>query len=136
MKNRLDDISRQEIVKNRINKAHEAIKEAKYCADGEMYILAISRLYYACYYISSALLLKFGYECGTHKGVKTMLNRHFVTTGKLDSNIAKTLSILFESRQSGDYDDFILYDENDYIDLEPKAIEFVDTLESLIASNS
>jgi uncharacterized protein (UPF0332 family) len=133
MTDKLDDISRQEMVKYRIAKAHDAIKDAKFCAEGDMYILAINRLYYACYYISSALLLHNGYECGTHKGVKTMLNLHFVTTGKLDRKIAKTLATLYESRQSGDYDDFVYYDENDYASLEPKATEFVEAVESLIS---
>jgi uncharacterized protein (UPF0332 family) len=135
MTDKLDNISRQEMVKYRIGKAHEAIDDARFCANGGKYILAVNRLYYACYYISSALLLQSGYECGTHKGVKTMLNLHFVNNGKITRAVAKTLSTLFENRQSGDYDDFVYYDQNDYSNLEPKAIEFVETIEKLIGNS-
>ncbi len=132
----LDELSRQKLVEHRINKAHDAIRDARFCANGGMYILAINRLYFACYYISSALLLHNRLYFENYSEVKALLNIGFVTTGKLDRDTAKTLSLLFESRQSGDYDDFVYYDESDYVNLEPKATKFVETLESLIASNS
>jgi uncharacterized protein (UPF0332 family) len=132
MTDKLDSDSRQEMVKYRFSKAQTAIAESEYCAKGNMFIIAINRLYYACYYAASALLLKHGYECGTHKGVKAMLNLHFVVTGKIDRDVAKTLSQLYESRQSGDYDDFVYFNEDDYANLKPKAIEFIKTIEQLI----
>jgi uncharacterized protein (UPF0332 family) len=132
MTDKLDENSRQEMVKYRISKAHDALDDASFCADGEKYVLAINRLYYACYYAASALLLKYGYECGTHKGVKTMLNLHFVATGKIDREIAKTLSQLYESRQSGDYDDFVYFNNEDYADLKPRAERFIATIEKMI----
>jgi uncharacterized protein (UPF0332 family) len=132
MTDKLDDESRFEMVKYRIDKAHETLKEAKYCADGDMCVVAVNRLYYACYYAASALLLKNGYECSSHKGVKAMLNLHYVATGKFDRNVAKILSQLYESRQSGDYDDFVYFNHDDYADLEPKAKIFITAVESLI----
>lgn len=132
MTDRLDDNSRKEMVKYRISKAHDAIKEAEYCANGKMYIVAINRLYYACYYATSALLLRHGYECGTHKGVKTMLNLHFVAKGKIDKDCAKTLSQLYDSRQSGDYEDFVYFNEEDFANLAPKAQKFIEAIERLI----
>jgi uncharacterized protein (UPF0332 family) len=69
---------------------------------------------------------------GTHKGVKAMLNLHFVVTGKIDRDIAKTLSQLYESRQSGDYDDFVFFNEEDYANLKAKAQTFISTIERLI----
>jgi uncharacterized protein (UPF0332 family) len=62
MTEKLDNDSRQEMVKYRFSKAHAAIVEAEYCAKGNLFIIAINRLYYACYYAASALLLKHGYE--------------------------------------------------------------------------
>ena len=132
MTEKLDDQSRAQMVKYRIEKAYEAIKESEFCAKGEMYILAINRLYYACYYIASALTLHNNLSCVTHKGVKTMLNLHFVNTGLLDKNIAKTLSTLYESRQSGDYEDFVYYEADDYELLKPKALQFIEEIKKLI----
>jgi uncharacterized protein (UPF0332 family) len=132
MTDKLDDNSRKEMIKYRISKAKDSINEAKFCASGNFYIIAINRLYYACYYAATALLLKYGYECGTHNGVKAMLNLHFVVPGKIDRDVAKTLSQLYECRQSGDYDDFVYFNEDDYANLAPKAEKFIEAIEQLI----
>lgn len=76
------------IVKNaliayRIQRAYDTLKEAKVMIRESFYNAAINRLYYACYYGSVALLLKYNIQTQTHNGVKTMLGLHFVSTGKI-----------------------------------------------------
>jgi hypothetical protein len=39
---------------------------------------------------------------------------------------------LYESRQSGDYDDFVYFNEDDYANLKPKAEKFIKAIEQLI----
>ncbi len=134
MKEALDINSRKELIKYRIARAVESLSDADFCASGGRYTLAVNRLYYACFYIASALLNSYSLECATHKGIKTMINLHFVLTGKLDKELGKTFSILFESRQSGDYEDFIFYDEEDYAKLRPLAADFIDGVKKLIYS--
>lgn len=135
MKESLDAQSRKELIEYRINRAVESLSDADFCASGSRYVLAVNRLYYACYYMATALMNAFSLECSTHKGVKTMLNLHFVANGKIDREIGKTFSILFESRQSGDYEDFVFYDKEDYSYLRPRAEEFINALKLLIDSS-
>lgn len=135
MKESLDLHSRKELIEYRINRANESLLDADFCAAGHRYILAVNRLYYACFYIASALLNAYSIECNTHKGVKTMLNLHFVSTGKIERELGKTFSILFESRQSGDYEDFVFYDDADYAFLRPRAEEFIAAMQQLIYSS-
>lgn len=99
------------------------------------YNAAVNRLYYACYYATVALLLKYDIQVQTHNGVKTMLGLHFVTTGILPLKIGKTFTTLFEKRHSGDYDDFVFCDEEMLNELYPQAKLFVDAIAELINTN-
>lgn len=135
MKETLDIHSRKELIDYRINRANEALCDAEFCAANGRYILAVNRLYFACFYISSALMNASYIECNTHKGMKTMLNLHFVATGKIEREHGKTFSILFESRQSGDYEDFVYYDDSDYSYLRPRAEAFIENIKRLITSS-
>lgn len=81
------------------------------------------------------MLVHAGLSTATHKGVKTQLNLHFVLNGLIPKDMAKTFSILFESRQSGDYADFVFYDEEDYCLLLPKSEEFINCISLYIKNN-
>lgn len=43
------------------------------------------------------------------------------------------MSVLFERRQSGDYDDFVLCDQNDVDELSKKAMAYVEFLKGLLS---
>lgn len=58
--------------------------EADLLRTGDYFNAVVNRLYYACYYAASALLLNHHIEANTHNGVKTQLSMHFVRTGLFD----------------------------------------------------
>ena len=93
---------------------------------------AINRLYYACYYIVIALLIKNGVSAQTHAGTKQMLGLQFVVNGKLAPKISSIYATLFEKRHSSDYDDFAYYDNETLEKLYPQAKEFIETIEKLL----
>ncbi|GAB1417157.1 hypothetical protein MASR2M117_25630 [Paludibacter sp.] len=64
--------------------------------DNELWNTAINRLYYACYYAVSALLIANQIETHTHAGVRQMLALHFVKTGKLSKHYFNIFGSLFE----------------------------------------
>lgn len=128
----LDPDSREALVIHRLQRARQTMAEAENAASGHFYNAAVNRLYYAAYYAASALMLCYDIKCTSHAGLKSMLNLHFVSTGRLKRQHGKTFSILFESRQSGDYDDFIYYDEDDYDRLNPLTAEFINDIGVLI----
>lgn len=106
--------------------------EADYLAEGGFYNNAVNRLYYACYYAASALLLKHRLDCKTHVGVKNQLSLHFIKTGLLDAVHGATFWHLFNARQSGDYEDFVYNDLVDYQNLKPRALEFIEAVTALL----
>lgn len=132
MKETLDDQSRAELVKYRISRAEETIKEAMLLTNEGYYNAAINRLYYACFYAVQALLVKNGISSASHAGVKTMLSLNFVSKGLLDVEYGKTFSRLFEIRHSGDYDDFAYCDRSMTDEYTPKAVDFINQIKELL----
>jgi uncharacterized protein (UPF0332 family) len=134
MKQNLDKESIDGLVSYRIQRSKETLSEAKLMVDGGYLNGAINRLYYACYYMVSALLLKNEIYAQTHSGVKQMLGLHFIITGKLSPKESSVFATLFEKRHSSDYDDFAYYDQEMVDKLYPKTVEFIETIERLINS--
>ena len=113
--------------KYRIERAHETLKEIPYLKEQGYYNTAVNRLYYACYYAAVALLTRHHISTATHVGVKTMLGLHFVSKGLITKESGRAFTILFDSRQSGDYDDFAYSTLEEVDELYPKAQRFIIT---------
>ncbi len=132
MKERLDEETRSAIVAYRMERARQTLGEADLLRQGNYYNAAVNRLYYACYYAVSALLLRHHIEASTHNGVKTQLSIHFVRTGKLSLEHNTTFGLLFDKRHSSDYDDFAYCDAPLVDMLRPRAGDFIDAIERLL----
>lgn len=57
-----DKESKEALIAYRINRTDETLREAELMYNEGHYNGAVNRLYYACYYISMALLLKKGHQ--------------------------------------------------------------------------
>lgn len=89
-------------------------------------------MYYACFYMTTALLMKHGYSASTHSGVIRLFGLYFVSTGIVDREIGKLYSNVFELRQSGDYDDWKVIEEKDIVPLFDQVENFLQTIYRLI----
>lgn len=107
------------------------MREADILIGQECFNAAINRLYYACFYAVGALLAKNKITAHTHQGVKQMFGLHFVVTGKVSNEYACFYSQLFNDRVSGDYDDFLFFDEKMLQAIRPQAENFIACIESL-----
>jgi uncharacterized protein (UPF0332 family) len=128
-----DKESRDALIAYRMKRADETMQEADLMIKESLYHGAINRLYYACYYATVAILLKNGIQAQTHAGVKTMLGLHFVSKGLIPIEIGRILTTLFERRQTGDYDDFVLCDQSEVVELREKAVAYIDCMKSLLS---
>ena len=126
---------RQAITLYRLEKADNAIIEAKDCAAMEHWTLAANRLYYAAYYASSALLIFEGYSAKTHEGTIGMLGQHFVRTGILTNEDGALIARLQNMRHSGDYDDFMDWSQQDVEPYISKVEAFISKVKGIIASS-
>ena len=116
----------------RIQKSKETIAEVEIQIKNEFWNTAINRMYYACFYAVSALLVKHEIETSSHSGVRQQFGQLFVKTGKFDKKLAKHYTDLFEKRHKGDYNDFFDFDEETVNRLLPVSKEFINSIEKLI----
>jgi len=110
---KLKDVDRNILVSLRINRAKETISEVHGNIKLGYWRTAANRLYYACYYAVSALLVKNGLTAHTHTGVTTQLGLHFVKKGLISKEQGRFYKELFYLRQDGDYDDWFDISEDD-----------------------
>jgi uncharacterized protein len=89
---------KEDYIKYRIEKSEQAYSDSKLLAESKRWNACINRLYYACYYIVSALALKTNITTQTHSGLKSQFNLYFVKTGKVPIEMGKLYSDLVDSR--------------------------------------
>lgn len=123
---------RKSIVEYRVERAYSTLEEAEEVALQGWYNLAANRLYYAIYYIASALLIKNERPVKTHSGLISQINLLFVKTGVLTIDDGALLSQLFSLRQSSDYEDFKQVTKDTIDELTPMTRRLVEKLKSLI----
>ena len=70
------------------------------------------------------ILLK-SVETNTYKGIRQMFGLHFVQKGIVTKEDVRFFSDLYDRRQTGDYDDFINYDESTVTQLFIQADGFI-----------
>lgn len=128
----LSDEERDAIVFYRIQKAKDTLTEAEGIAQLGYWNAVINRLYYACYYITSALLIHNGHTAQTHSGVIRLFGLNFVITGIVSKEQSKFYSKLFELRQTGDYDDLYNLTEEEVKPLIGSARIYLENIETLI----
>ena len=120
------------IVEHRLKRADETLVEATDLINLKHWHGAANRLYYACYYAATALLVKNGHITRTHGGVVGLLGKHFVLTNIISKEQNKLYQKLFELRQGGDYSDWIDIEEEDIKPLLMPAEQFIASVEKLI----
>ncbi|MGB3781248.1 MAG: HEPN domain-containing protein [Tunicatimonas sp.] len=123
---------RQALVQYRINKAKETFEEIATLSEHRFWNTAVNRMYYACYYAVSALLIDRNIQVQTHTGARRMFGLHFIKTGVIDQELGKFYSSLFNKRQTGDYEDFLDHDQEDVEALIKPARSLIDTIEALL----
>ncbi|HUU16901.1 MAG TPA: HEPN domain-containing protein [Sedimentisphaerales bacterium] len=124
--------SNNELVSYRLQRARETLADARILADAGRWNPCVNRLYYACFYAVSALLIQEGLSSAKHTGLRSLFNRHFVKTNKVPKDKARIFNDLFERRQEGDYVDFVSFEESQVLPWLPEAEAFVKNLADLI----
>ncbi|HUW59741.1 MAG TPA: HEPN domain-containing protein [Candidatus Bathyarchaeia archaeon] len=94
-------------VRYRTALAQENLDVAKLALTASHLRSAVNRLYYACFYMVSALLFAEGRTSSKHSGIRSLFNRHWIKTGRLPVEMSAFYRDLFNHRQQGDYDDFV-----------------------------
>ena len=119
-------------MERRIERAYETWEETKEIVNSELWLAAANRMYYACYYLTTALLVSHGIDATTHTGVIRMLGMHFVSQGFVSKEMNRYYGRLFELRQNGDYDDWVMVSAGDVMPLFNQMEDYFNAIEPLI----
>ncbi len=117
---------------HKLDKARSTIIEAELLISNRMWNAAVNRIYYACFYAVSALLVYHEIKARKHSGVIQMFGLHFINTGLITKEAGKFYSIVFDMRQSGDYTDYFSFDEQEVTGLLAPAKGFIDQIQKSI----
>jgi uncharacterized protein (UPF0332 family) len=121
-----------DLVLHRLRRAEEALDDARILAEAARWNACVNRLYYACFYAVSALLVMDNLSSSKHSGVRGLFNREYVKPGKIPKELAVIYNDLFERRHEGDYIDFVKFQEEQVVPWMPKAEELIRHLAALI----
>ncbi len=122
------------VIAYRMARAHEAIDEAKLLFDAGHINSYVNRLYYACFYAISALLLTKNISTNKHGYLRSLLHREFVKTGVIPKEMGKHFDLLFSSRQEGDYADLVVFKAEEVTGWLIQTQTFVSHIENLISN--
>jgi len=128
----MNQLKPNDYINYRIERAEQTLGEVQSHLENGFWNTAINRMYYACYYAIGALLVKDDIEVNSHAGVRQKFGQLYVKPGKIDRELGKHFTELFEKRNRGDYNDFIDYDESDAVTLLPNTVELIDKIKALI----
>ena len=122
---------RKDIVAYRLENAQNTLAEVQSHIGNGFYNTAVNRMYYACFYAVSALLIANGIQVKSHEGVRQQLGLHFVLTGKISKELGQFYGLLFSKRTAGDYEDFLTHDKATAEALYPRCVEFISQISAL-----
>lgn len=92
----------------------------------------MNRLYYACFYAVTALLLQAGKQFARHSAVMSEFGRAYAKPGRIDSKWHKFYQGLFDDRQEGDYIPTATFDVSDVSVRLQETREFIRLIRGLI----
>jgi uncharacterized protein (UPF0332 family) len=115
----------------KLAKAKKLLSDVDVLVNHGGYNSVVSRLYYACYHATTALLLTKELQSRTHKGLAALLHKEFVVKGEFDAGESAFFTRLMQERIDEDYGDFLVMDDEavkEFIDPARKYIAYIEQL--------
>ena len=122
-------------IQSLIEKAHRYLRSAKLLIQDGDYDSAVSRSYYAMFYLAEAALLKNKMVFSSHKAVISAFGQYFIKTGVFDKWMGRELNRVFGERQLGDYESNFPISEDNAIQTFENARKFVDLVAEWLEPN-
>ena len=122
----------QDLIRYKLGRAEETLAEARVMLQTSHLYGAANRIYYACFYAVTALLLTQNLSSSKHSGAIALFNRHFVKPGLISVDMGKFYSRMFDNRLESDYADWAEVEKQDIKEEFARAEEFVNAITVLI----
>lgn len=109
-------------------KSNDSLDAAEDELNAERLSFSVNRIYYACFYIVTAVLLQEKLRFKKHSGVRAAFHKHFVKPGLVSREYGQFYDELFEARQRGDYIELVSFEKEVVTKWFNQAREFVETV--------
>ena len=116
----------------RLNRSDESLEEALILLKKDHVNTFVNRLYYACFYAVTALLLSKGLSSSKHSGVRALFHQNFVKNELITREMGKFYDKLFDTRQKGDYADLVYFDKKEVGSWFDEAKIFISSIKNII----
>ncbi|MGB2783666.1 MAG: HEPN domain-containing protein [Atribacterota bacterium] len=116
----------------RLNRSDESLEEALILLKKDHVNTFVNRLYYACFYAVTALLLSKGLSSSKHSGVRALFHQNFVKNELINREMGKFYDKLFDTRQKGDYADLVYFDKKEVGSWFDEAKIFISSIKNII----
>lgn len=110
-------LSNENIVTYRYQLSDEMFQDALLMYNNRRLRSTVNRLYYSVFYRLLGMLTAEGLKAKTHTGIKTHFHKQFVITKRIDKHFGMVYERLFVARHDGDYDDLVLFEEDEVASL-------------------
>jgi hypothetical protein len=120
------------LIAYRLQRARESLDEASLLLERNHINTFVNRVYYACFYSVTALLLTCDLSSAKHSGVRSLFHQHFVKNGLIAIELGQTFDKFFDNRQKGDYADMVRFEKEIVQGWLDEARKFVDAIEKVI----
>jgi hypothetical protein len=119
------------LVTYRLERARESLEEAKILLEQGYANTFVNRLYYACFYAVSSLLLTKELFSAKHSRIRSLFHQNFVKVGMVDTELGQLYDRLFDNRQKADYADLFRFNPDEvryWYDEVKKFVEFIENI--------
>ena len=116
-------------------KAANNLRIVEVLIEEDAFEIAVSRAYYAMFYVAEALLYEIGLSFSSHRAVIAAFGKYFAKTKILDPKYHQYLVTAFELRNVGDYDVGSEISRFDVVDTLANAGEFYDAARTYLKTS-
>lgn len=127
-----DSRNSETLIRLWLEKATDTLAAVPVLVREGFYSSAVNRLYYACFYAVTALLLRDGKQFSKHSTILAEFNRCYVKEGKIEKHWSRFLKDLFQDRQESDYLPTVTFEEAQIQQRLEQAEEFIISIRNLI----
>ena len=82
------------------------------------------------------MLLQFDINAKTHNGTRQMFGLHFIKPGIVSQRTGDYYKNIFDKRQTGDYEDFIVFSKDEVVALLQPAKDLVTEIEQILSKQT
>ena len=123
---------RNELVKYNIEKAVQCSEDVEFLIKNKKLSLAVNRIYYGIFYITTALAIKNGFSTSKHLQLISWFDKNFIKNNLLDKKFSKIYHRAYEDRSEADYGTYIEFTEPEANKKYSEMKEFIIAIKALI----